>query len=130
MKQRFQCKECDKNYSHYSYLLIHSRVHEGEIFPCPDCDYIGKYKQNLKIHIKSIHKDEKFQCQECEFKARANSTLKIHVKSIHRGETFPCPECDYKSGSRGRLQAHINSIHKGKTLSVQSVITQQDGKVI
>ena len=36
-------------------------VHEGQKFPCPQCDYKAAWKSNLKKHIKLVHEGDKLQ---------------------------------------------------------------------
>ena len=53
---RFQCKQCEKHFSHRSPLYRHVKtVHEVIRFKCNLCDQELKRKSNLDAHIKSKH---------------------------------------------------------------------------
>ena len=65
-------------------------VHDGEIYPCTQCDYKAKQNRCLQTHLKSVHKGQAFQCNQCEYKATQKTNLKNHKKSVHEGQTFPC----------------------------------------
>ena len=41
-----------------------------------------------RTHIKSIHEGQKFPCPQCEYKATKHENLQRHIKSIHDGKSF------------------------------------------
>ena len=58
-------------------------MHEGQRFPCPQCEYKATFKGHLQTHIKSVHEGQKFECTQCEYKVTKKTLLQKHAKSVH-----------------------------------------------
>ena len=96
-------------------------VHEGQKFPCLQCEFKGTQNGHLQTHIKSVHEGVKFPCSQCEYKATFKTSLLGHIKSIHStGERkrLPCPSCEsnflHKKGLRAS-EKQSQETYKGKT---------------
>ena len=75
--------------SHTKNFIEDNVTHDGQKFPCDQCDkqYIGKAGQK---------------------------SLMRHIKISHMGLLFPCDECSYKSSTKSHLNRHKNALHKMK----------------
>ena len=96
---------------------LYSKKLEGEIFPCPLCDYKAKWKHHIPIHIESVHEGKTFQCGQCDYKATSKTNLRTHIKRHHDGEVFQCSLCEYKAGYKSSLVTHTKIVHEGKIFS-------------
>ena len=60
---RFQCEQCDVNFSRAHSLRGHIRaVHQGQMIMCNQCDHKTTNKTGLKEHLRSKHGAEKLRC--------------------------------------------------------------------
>ncbi|KAG8259280.1 hypothetical protein J6590_014749 [Homalodisca vitripennis] len=63
----------------------------GEVFACPVCSRVYKYKRSLAQHLKyECNKEPAFSCPHCPYKAKKRNNLKAHYGS---GQKFGCGEC-------------------------------------
>ena len=58
---------------------------------CEQCSYSSTYKQNLKLHIKSVHEKVKdFNCSKCEYSSADGSHLKhTQIKKFLKAPFYP-----------------------------------------
>ena len=52
---------------------------------------------------KSIQKQVNYPCGQCDYIAKRKNNLLAHIKSIHEGVQFPCDQCDYKTNRKASL---------------------------
>ena len=76
-------------------------------YPCDQCNYVAKHKEQITTHVKSKHQGVKFNCDLCSCVANQKSHLSIHVKSKHEGVKFHCDQCDFRGSRRSSLFTHI-----------------------
>ena len=74
----------------------------------------------VQKHIKSVHEGQMFPCMQCEYKTAWKGDLQKHIKSVHEGQKFPCPQCEYKATWKGNLKTHIKSVHKSQKFPIFS----------
>ena len=95
-------------------MHIHGKVkRKGEKVACPQCDKLI-WKESLKGHIEGVHEGQSFPCPDCNFEAKWKSNLLNHVKSVHEGQKIYCPHCDYYAAQNSVLKMHIKNRHENK----------------
>jgi len=115
----FKCKECDNSYINKSELDMHFKYRHSkdvDIKICHLCGYETKYKEALKVHIKTTHENiTRFSCTECDKKFYAKSHLKRHIKAAHRKsiECIKCVTCGLELKTESALLKHKNKVHRG-----------------
>ena len=82
------------------------------LYNCPECEYKGKVKYNLKKHITRGHKNmsvtnmkflvKNIQCRHCDFKSVYAGSVRYHTQTVHLSS-----QCEYKTKHRGSLKQHI-----------------------
>ena len=82
---------------------------------CPQCDYVGS-TASLKYHIDSVHLGIRYPCQQCDYMFKKKDDLKRHVQTIHEGIRYPCDKCDFIATQRGHLYKHIRAKHEGRCI--------------
>ena len=50
---------------------------------CRLCGKVFQGKQSVQRHIKSVHDGEKFPCTQCDYKATYKGHIQTHMKSLH-----------------------------------------------
>ena len=43
--------------------------HDGERYPCDQCDYAATISSHLKDHKESEHEEIRYSCDQCEYSA-------------------------------------------------------------
>lgn len=70
--------------------------HEGEIYPCLECEYAEASESSLRISIEIKHKEARDPSFQCEFATTRAVNMKRLVKIKHAGSVrFPCSKCEY-----------------------------------
>eukprot|EP00088_Acartia_fossae_P053525 TRINITY_DN6104_c0_g1_i12.p1 TRINITY_DN6104_c0_g1~~TRINITY_DN6104_c0_g1_i12.p1 ORF type:complete len:648 (-),score=105.81 TRINITY_DN6104_c0_g1_i12:118-2061(-) len=112
---RYTCDQCPATYRQRETLYNHiKRQHKNELsFPCPDCDFVSKYKKKFRNHYESVHQGIKYPCQDCEYTASTRYKLQYH-RSKHHSATgkFACSLCNYTTHSSTHLKSHLERSHK------------------
>ncbi|XP_078506702.1 uncharacterized protein LOC144766864 [Lissotriton helveticus] len=120
-EMRFYCAECQKGFSHKSWLRIHLVSHTGDqLYTCSHCKKRYSTRSNLLRHWKIHHegepkKERGFSCPWCQKSFSQKSLLKLHER-VHTGEQpFVCPQCGKRFTQKGNFQRHQKKIHAGTT---------------
>lgn len=87
----FKCKFCAHVTHRMDYLKKHMlEQHTPDKirwFYCPQCDYKGKTKSGLQVHIMMRHTSldqiKWFECHQCPYKGKLKSNLKNHIIAKH-----------------------------------------------
>ena len=82
-KESYNCKYCDKSFSSQSDFDLHHKKMHVESLICPKCNKQYSSKPNLYLHTQSQHQGIIFQCNFCEYSGKQKSALKIHMKNKH-----------------------------------------------
>ena len=107
VEKPFQCQTCKKSFNDKGNLEKHERIHTGEKpFKCKFCQKQCRDKHDLIRHER-IHTGEKpFQCQTCKKSFSDLGNLKKHEMS-HTGEKpFQCKTCKQGFYRAGHLKRH------------------------
>ncbi|XP_066994393.2 transcription factor Clamp isoform X3 [Anabrus simplex] len=110
----FQCKVCDAEFSRYSSLWSHKRLHSGERpFKCETCGLAFAKPAYLKNHSR-VHTGEKpYGCSTCGMRFSQSPHLKNHER-IHSGERpYHCQFCNKTFARHSTLWNH-RRIHTGE----------------
>ena len=79
---------------------------------CNQCGKIFSSSSHLNRHTKSVHEGNKYPCDECNFAAARADTLREHIQVIHeRVKNFHCDQCDYSATRKAALNRHISHKH-------------------
>ena len=62
------------------------RDKEG-MFNCKHCDYRGKFKASLQVHLQGRHGPKNIVCQKCGYRTSSNGSLRTHLKTCKFLET-------------------------------------------
>ena len=94
-------------------------MHQGQKFQCQECDIEFTRKSSLAIHLKSVHTGQKVQHPESDYETTRKNIVAIHQKSVHRGEKSQCTRKRLKAGKRkdqtkeAEIQKKINDFFDG-----------------
>ena len=117
-KNEFLCDSCDKQFSCFSKLMSHSRVHSGEKpYACRQCGKFFSQSNTLKVHIRIVHGGEKlFICPVCQKRFARKNHLNRHLV-LHDGEKpYSCVECEKAFTDKFKLTLH-EKVHAKKSSS-------------
>ena len=113
-----KCKPCENNIPHENCSKVKQRTRKQHIldeakvkekglkrkqikFNCNECNYEGKFQQNLLSHIDAIHKNiVRFQCNICDYKAHQKHAISEHFWRNHNNGkkldilTLSCEQCE------------------------------------
>ena len=102
----YKCKICDYKGKLKTYLSMHMLTKHGKK-KCNNCDFTTKHITTLINHKRTQHEGSTFKCEKCNFKASLEANLKVHVLAKHDGATFSCGKCHYIAASPEILMKHI-----------------------
>ncbi|CAK1592802.1 unnamed protein product [Parnassius mnemosyne] len=119
----FACEFCDYATKYPLALNRHkSSKHQAEnedpngskkeipFYKCDQCDYVSRFKSNLKSH-KRKHKTEKqFKCSECSYETAYRHNFMKHCRQ-HSKITFNCDKCDFVTQYEGHIYRHLSNVH-------------------
>ena len=119
------CDQCDfQSYGKYQLKRHMQSVHakDGISDQCPYCEYVGKSRQRVLRHIKTVHEGLKVkrslssQCDMCEYRCSGPSKLAIHMGAKHgiNREVFYCDQCDFTSNYITSVNNHKKWKHEGE----------------
>ena len=89
----------------------HVRSKQDKRYPCKQCNYISKLRNNLDQHVKSIHKGVVYPCDQCNLISSNPNNLRQHKKSVHEKVKYLCDKCSFKATRPGYLRKHIKEVH-------------------
>ena len=81
---------------------------------CDICDYSGRTKAYLKIHIDAVHKKIKHPCSQCEKLFAQKSSLNLHTKIVHDGIKVSCNFCEKKATTKQHIRDHMLKHHRAE----------------
>ena len=75
----YECRQCEKAFSHKYVLNRHLRKHIGEKpYQCSHCDTAFTLTNYLKIHMRTHTGEKPCQCSECD-KAFSQKMILIYI---------------------------------------------------
>ena len=86
-KESYNCKYCDKQFSSQRDFDFHHKTMHVESLICTQCKKQYSSKSNLYLHNQSQHTGVIFQCNFCEYKGKQKNALKIHMQKNHNSES-------------------------------------------
>ena len=97
------CPDCGATFTSKPGMKLHQKAqHSGITFPCGQCEYRAKQKEQIKRHTKSVH--DVHQCTYCDFKAIGQRNVLEHTKAKH------LPKKKVVRGDRGILKKRIRTV--------------------
>uniref|UniRef100_A0A3P8TVM5 C2H2-type domain-containing protein n=1 Tax=Amphiprion percula TaxID=161767 RepID=A0A3P8TVM5_AMPPE len=108
----YHCDKCDKKYSSKAALIVHQRIHTGELpYLCSHCGRGFRSSNMLQLHVRTHTGDRRYTCHICG--KTSVQHLARHMR-MHRGEkNYLCSECGKTFLSSGELRLHTR-YHTGE----------------
>lgn len=113
----FQCKFCEKTFTHKYQWTAHEKRHEeGSTFQCQICEKSLASKRSLIIHMKNHSGNHgAFKCTDCaaSFTTRRslNAHRNTHYKEDDIDQDYGCDSCQMVFASDMELQDHMDKEH-------------------
>ncbi|XP_078500166.1 uncharacterized protein LOC144755272 isoform X2 [Lissotriton helveticus] len=106
----YQCKECDKSFSHKGHLICHERTHSRQRpYQCTECEKSFSQKHHLIGHQRTHLGGKPFQCTKCHKIFSWRESLHRHYKT-HTGERpHHCVKCNKRFSRREGLIRHLKT---------------------
>lgn len=111
-KKKYQCKHCHKNFSSYSSLHVHVRIHTGQRpYSCSHCFKKFTHSSGLKRHVRCHTGEKPYPCPACPAAFADRGALKSHIRT-HTGERpFVCDLCNKSFTQPSSLRVHKKTVH-------------------
>ncbi|KAI5645627.1 zinc-finger associated domain (zf-AD) domain-containing protein [Phthorimaea operculella] len=112
----FMCDICGKNFKISGQLTRHRTTHfiTKLEFKCPECPYRGRFKENLKLHMRTHTNDKRYQCPQCPTRYFINkSNLSRHMLTHKSERNFKCDQCQKGFNTKRNLAEHFKVDHSG-----------------
>ncbi len=112
LKDRVQCKMCDKSFAYAWDLTRHMRKHTGHFkFWCGECQKDFQDKTSYTAHMNK-HEGITFPCNRCNKRFRHQISLKYHL-SEHTGVyQYRCGKCGRGFNIRPEFRKHEETCGK------------------
>ena len=82
--------------------------HKSQI---PDCDFVGKSKLTMAVHIGKNHSEE-FDCGLCDLETNSLQNLETHLKTCEAYECDYYTGCDKRFNTLSEIKKHFKDQHK------------------
>ena len=111
-KKKYKCKHCEKNFSSYSSLHVHVRIHTGQRpYSCNHCFKKFTHSSGLKRHVRCHTGEKPYPCPACPSAFADRGALKSHIRT-HTGERpFVCDLCNKTFTQPSSLRVHKKTVH-------------------
>ena len=111
-KKKYKCKHCEKNFSSYSSLHVHVRIHTGHRpYSCNHCFKKFTHSSGLKRHVRCHTGEKPYPCPACPSAFADRGALKSHIRT-HTGERpFVCDFCNKSFTQPSSLRVHKKTVH-------------------
>ena len=111
-RKKYQCKHCHKNFSSYSSLHVHVRIHTGQRpYSCSHCFKKFTHSSGLKRHVRCHTGEKPYPCPACPAAFADRGALKSHIRT-HTGERpFICDLCNKTFTQPSSLRVHKKTVH-------------------
>ena len=120
-KKKHICDFCGKSSISKSLLKFHVlSVHQGQEFPCDQCNAILSTNKTLSNHKKIVHEKIKdFKCDLCDVSFGNKKDLSQHIELVHfeNSKTFQCKLCEKSFTTNKILMSHCRKKHKDGPLN-------------
>lgn len=117
-KKKYKCKHCEKNFSSYSSLHVHVRIHTGQRpYSCNHCFKKFTHSSGLKRHVRCHTGEKPYPCPACPSAFADRGALKSHIRT-HTGERpFVCDLCNKTFTQPSSLRVHKKTVHANEFFS-------------
>jgi len=83
----YKCPECDKTFTRGNHLKDHMRLHAGETYECPVCQYQCILQTKFTHHLTSHNNQGPFPCAQCGRSFDRAHDLARHLPVDHQIDT-------------------------------------------
>jgi len=83
----YKCPQCDKTFVRGNHLKDHMRLHVGETYECPVCQYQCILQTKFTHHLTSHNNRGPFPCSHCEKSFERAHDLARHLPVDHKVDT-------------------------------------------
>lgn len=107
----FSCTKCSSSYTRKTSLVRHMHTAHSTTrnFPCLQCSYRGKTKDDVTTHVKSHTKA--YECDVCNRKFSRSTHLHEHRVLHDNPNAYQCKTCENRFKAKKNLKNHINKMH-------------------
>ena len=111
-EKRYQCKHCQKSFSSYSSLYVHTRLHTGQRpYTCKFCDKRFTHASGMKRHVRCHTGERPYPCTYCPSAFADRGALRSHIRT-HTGERpYKCDLCEKTFTQSSSLRVHKKTVH-------------------
>ncbi|XP_062531823.1 zinc finger protein 26 [Bombyx mori] len=109
------CVICGKNYTNFSFLLIHTNKEHFGLSPllCDVCGQHFKSKRLLRDHVAHDHEKKPVECNICGETIVSMTRMRTHLQKAHN-KRYRCLFCAETFENHYRRTRHMITIHKLK----------------
>ena len=124
LKERSNCRFCDKKFKSARAVHCHERIHTDKKFKCQTCDKVFRIKTQLKKHQLSHINENPFSCDTCGKHFKGKQGMERHSRVQHEGiKPYPCVMCDQSFFYHGDLKMHKIKVHDQTHLKIDRSAT-------